>query len=190
MNTKDNQRSRLTKMLIKQAYLKLMQEKQPGKITVKELCSEAELNRSTFYLHYQEPNDVLTELEDEIISMVSDYLRFIGGSDEESPNARKYLLSFLSYIEKNADMFHLFLVRNSDPHFRRKLSELSMNMIRDAYALPLVPSQQEYIYHFIVSGCMDVLTEWIKNGFTVSEQFIADLLYNLCEGSIRAINMA
>ena len=50
MNTKDNQRARLTRMLFKNAYLELMEA--GDRINVRALCEKAQLNRSTFYLHY------------------------------------------------------------------------------------------------------------------------------------------
>ena len=55
MNTKNNQRTRLSKMLLKNALMDLLKEKgSVEKISVRELCSVAELNRSTFYAHYNE----------------------------------------------------------------------------------------------------------------------------------------
>ena len=74
MNKKDNQRSRITKMLMKQAYMALLNEKKTDKISVKDICERSEINRSTFYLHYAEPNDLLIEIEDEAIELIKDYL--------------------------------------------------------------------------------------------------------------------
>ena len=78
MNKKDNQRARLTKMLLKQAYMTLMKEKKTDRITVRDICSRAEVNRSTFYLHYAEPNDLLTEIENEAVSLVTEAITAIG----------------------------------------------------------------------------------------------------------------
>ena len=62
-NTKNNQRTRLSIMLFKNAMMDLLKEKKAvEKITVKELCERAELNRSTFYAHYNEPMDLYIEI--------------------------------------------------------------------------------------------------------------------------------
>ena len=45
----ENQRIRLSKMLLKNALMKLLEEKPLEKITIYELCAEAQLNRVTFY---------------------------------------------------------------------------------------------------------------------------------------------
>lgn len=185
MNTKDNQRSRLTKMLLKQAYIRLMHERQPAKITVKDICEGAEVNRSTFYLHYTQPNDILIELEDEAIHQVSDSLRSIGGSIEAPSDARAYLLAFLRYIQKNDELFRTLLAENSDPHFRRKLFDFAMAMVGNAFDITMEADRKSTVYRFIISGSIELLTQWIRSDYTTPEQVECELLYNLCEGCIR-----
>lgn len=69
MNTKNNQRTGLSKLLFKNALMDLLKEKgSVAKISVRELCERAELNRSTFYAHYDEPNDLLMEIETELLN--------------------------------------------------------------------------------------------------------------------------
>lgn len=190
MNTKDNQRSRLTRMLLKQAYIRLMHERQPAKITVKDICEGAEVNRSTFYLHYTQPNDILIELEDEAIRQVSESLRSIGGSIAAPSDARAYLLAFLRYIQKNDELFRTLLVENSDPHFRRKLFDFAMAMVGNAFDIAMAAERKSAVYRFIISGSIELLTQWIRSDYTTPEQVECELLYNLCEGCIhQAENM-
>ena len=74
----DNQRVRLTKRLLKEALISLMQTTPFDRITVKKLCEEAGINRTTFYLHYTDTNKLLTEIEDDLIgfaiSIVNDHV--------------------------------------------------------------------------------------------------------------------
>ena len=51
MENKESRRVTMTKMLLKTALIELMQEKPFQQITIKELCEQADLNRTTFYLH-------------------------------------------------------------------------------------------------------------------------------------------
>ena len=66
MENLDN-RVRYTKMVLQQALLKILQKKHIDKVTIKELCEEAKVNRGTFYLHYSTPNDLLMEIEQQFI---------------------------------------------------------------------------------------------------------------------------
>lgn len=48
-------RVQFTRNALKEAMLTLMKEKPVGRMTVKELCETAGINRGTFYLHYDVP---------------------------------------------------------------------------------------------------------------------------------------
>ncbi len=52
MNIKENQRVRLIKALFHNSLINLLKNKMLYEITITELCSEAGLNRSTFYKYY------------------------------------------------------------------------------------------------------------------------------------------
>ena len=51
---KTDARKRYTQMVLKQSLLKLLKEKPVNRITVKEVCELAQLNRATFYAHYSD----------------------------------------------------------------------------------------------------------------------------------------
>ena len=61
-----NQRTRLTKLMFRKALAQLMKDKHISQISIREICEKAELNRSTFYLHYKNVYDLLEEIENEI----------------------------------------------------------------------------------------------------------------------------
>lgn len=44
-----------------QAFLELLEKKDFEYITIKEICQKANVNRSTFYLHYENMGDLLEE---------------------------------------------------------------------------------------------------------------------------------
>ena len=64
---KEDRRTRYTRQVIKEAFLKLLEEKEYPKITVTELCRLADINRGTFYLHYYDTADVLDDILNEIL---------------------------------------------------------------------------------------------------------------------------
>ena len=62
----ENQRIMLTKRLLKESMLRLLQERPLEKISITELCRNAGINRATFYRHYEIPRDVLNEIGKDI----------------------------------------------------------------------------------------------------------------------------
>ena len=53
-----------------EAFLELLEKKDFAYITVKEICKKAGVNRSTFYLHYETVNDLLTESTRYLINLL------------------------------------------------------------------------------------------------------------------------
>lgn len=67
-----NRASIKTQKAIERAYLELMKKKPYTKITVREITEAADINRSTFYNHYQDIYDLINKIEDRIIHEVCD----------------------------------------------------------------------------------------------------------------------
>ena len=59
---RSDQRTRLTRMLIRQAFTSLLKEKPVQSISVKELCERAGINRGTFYAHYTDIYDLMRQM--------------------------------------------------------------------------------------------------------------------------------
>ncbi|MBO4915122.1 MAG: TetR/AcrR family transcriptional regulator [Oscillospiraceae bacterium] len=59
---KQDRRTRYTCMVIKDALLKLLEEKTYSAITVADICRESEISRGTLYLHYKNISEILDEL--------------------------------------------------------------------------------------------------------------------------------
>ncbi|NFW02796.1 TetR/AcrR family transcriptional regulator, partial [Staphylococcus aureus] len=73
---KEDRRIRKTKSSIKQAFTKLLQEKDLEKITIRDITTRADINRGTFYLHYEDKYMLLADMEDEYISELTTYTQF------------------------------------------------------------------------------------------------------------------
>lgn len=74
-----------TRRAIKNAYMKLLHEKNPEQITVKELCKEAEIDKSTFYLHYHDLLDLCDYLQQEMVRQILSCISLPAASLENLP---------------------------------------------------------------------------------------------------------
>lgn len=66
---KIDRRRIITKNLIKDALLELLRAEAYDRITVSALCKRAEITRATFYLHYQNLDEVLDETLDDALRL-------------------------------------------------------------------------------------------------------------------------
>lgn len=178
MNTKNNQRTRLSKQLLKNAMMVLLQEKgNIEKISVRELCERAELNRSTFYAHYNEPKDLLNEIENELLDSTKEHLKKIG--EEDSAGAHKYILSFLEYIKRNGDIFRILLVDCVEPEFRTKFMQQSVIQFMENIDIVIEKETEQYVYSYILNGSTGVITQWIRSNFSIPESELMDFLFQI-----------
>lgn len=61
-------------MIIKESLIQLLQDNEIHNITITDICKEADINRGTFYNYYNDPFDLLQNIEDELFSKVIEYL--------------------------------------------------------------------------------------------------------------------
>ena len=71
VNLKMDKRIEKTKQKIKSKYKELMFQKEPNNIQVKELCKQANINRSTFYERYGYIDALIDEIIEEEVTKIS-----------------------------------------------------------------------------------------------------------------------
>lgn len=64
-----------TKKSIINSFLALRSKKELEKITIKELCEMAQINKSTFYAHYHDIYDLSEQLEKELVTSLMEEIR-------------------------------------------------------------------------------------------------------------------
>jgi AcrR family transcriptional regulator len=172
MTTKENQRVRLTKRLFQDSILELMKNKNINKITVKELCEKADLNRTTFYLHYGIPEDVLTEIENDFIEKTKAHLININAKDRTAG-----IESFLIYIKENRIIISSLMGEYGRDEFRRYFFESvfpSGIFQNEEHRVNL--KTDTYVDAFIISGAFSSIYTWLLNDFSVSTYELAKLI--------------
>lgn len=187
MNTKNNQRTRLSKILLKNALMDLLGEKgSVTKISVRELCERADLNRSTFYAHYSEPKELLEEVEAELLDATREHLQKIGA--ENDIGAHRYLLSFLIYIKENDKPFRTLLIDAGDPEFRSKFMQQSIIQFIENLNISFPKDQEQYIYSYILNGSTGVIIQWMRSDYSIDENALVDLLFFINQSAL--VNLA
>lgn len=187
MNTKNNQRTRLSKILLKNALMDLLSEKgSVTKISVRELCERANLNRSTFYAHYSEPKELLEEVEAELLDATREHLQKIGA--ENDIGAHRYLLSFLIYIKENDKPFRTLLIDAGDPEFRSKFMQQSIIQFVENLNISFPKDQEQYIYSYILNGSTGVIIQWMRSDYSIDENALVDLLFFINQSAL--VNLA
>ncbi len=178
--TKGNRRVLVTKKLISEALLKLLETKNIEKITITELCETAHVNRSTFYHHYTSQYDVLTEIEDEKVEDIKAMLDKV--DSKRSFTIREQTEAILNYLKENKSAFLLFM--NSKyilKDFSEKLFEITIEkkFARECAPKELSDEQKELWNNFYQGGFYYLTYSWLSGNFSASPSDVADLICNL-----------
>lgn len=171
-------RVRYTKTVLQQALLKVLKNKHIDKVSIKELCEEAKVNRGTFYLHYATPNDLLREIEqqfiDENMTMFSPY--FNNGYETS------YMAALFAGILKNRELCQIIMGKNGNPRFLARMKALVRPGIIDGWCREFPNYRREdldYVFDFIFSGSMDLILGWIDDSKGLSTEELANRLDRL-----------
>jgi len=112
---------------IREAFIELAKEMPIDNITVKELCERALINKTTFYSHYENINELIILLEDEYVKEITGEIDF---ADQFFTNPEQFLLQLWQSYHINPN--GIFLMRG-----KRGLDLLKL----------LIESLRRSIYH-------------------------------------------
>lgn len=176
------------------ALIEILEQKPFEYITISEICEKAGVNRSTFYLHYENTSDLLLETSEHLIANFLSY--FSVDKDlittkfqecelsELNYISNDYLRPYLSYIYDNRHLFqtatnHLRSFKFDDVY--KKMYEHIFNPILDRFNYPL--NDRKYVMAFYLNGINSIILEWLKNGCKDSieeiERIINECIYGL-----------
>lgn len=165
---KEDQRVRVTKMLLRDAFLAILNAKPIEKITVKELCANAGVNRGTFYLHYKDIYDLQTQLEDEMfdeLMRLLDTNRVVSEAGQVDTQ-REFIQSVFEFYDNNREMATILLGDNGNRQFLSKMVEAGKEKsIREYLQIfPQVSLQQaEILYAYVSWGVVGLVRYSIQN---------------------------
>lgn len=119
-----DRRQRKTRTAILDACVSLIQEKDFQKITVHDIVKEADINRGTFYLHFEDKYDMMNSFENEMIEKIE---KVIVNNLPKEPSNQLFLESrydtivqILKCYEQNKELL-MFLLKSSYSSFQEKL---------------------------------------------------------------------
>lgn len=171
MNKKLDRRKKYTRMVLKNSLITLLKEKPISSITVKEICENADINRSTFYAHYSNPFDLLEQIEEEIITDLNSYLSQYNFEKEEE--ALQMTEKLLEYVASKHDIFRTLLNENRDHSFERRIMDVARTFLDNHEDIPDISA---YAGTFVISGSIYVIKHWLANDMDQSPKQIAQLI--------------
>ncbi len=177
-NNKEDRRVKYTKMVLKESLIDLLSKKDISCITIKQICEEADINRATFYTHYSDQFDLLRQIEDEFLQNIKAYITVFKQKKADAILV-DVLEEIFEYIKDNAKLCRLLLSKQGNLEFQKRI----MMLIYDTnlVAKPnesLKKGEEEFVYSFIITGCVGVIHKWLEEGMKQSSRVMAGMIFN------------
>ena len=178
MNTKNNQRSRDTdERIVRAVFEAMVREKKPvSKVTVREVCEKAGINRSTFYAHFLDVYDVMEQVEKSMATgLTQRFLDILDGGGDMG----QCFLALFEYI-REYQQFYTFYLNESN---RTGVIGVTWELLSDRLQ-GMTPqdfgytSLEEITYQgtFFTFGLTAVIRRWVSRGCPESPRELLDYL--------------
>jgi len=179
MAQKENQRIALTKKLLQEGLLRLLEEKSLEKISVTELCRESGINRATFYNHYNSPQELLTDIE----TKMTKELKRIIGTPQTAQEVIDHTEAVCTYFYDNARTILILHRCHFDQDITAALYDLNQNFqlfrLNSKYTRSMNQDSLHLVTVFFYTGCYNVLLDWLQRNIPMTPKEIADLMIRL-----------
>ena len=182
-----------TAVKMNDALLVILEKKPFEYITVSEICEMADVNRSTFYLHYENTTDLLVEATKRIIDGFLSYFpvdieiiaRKFSDCDLNKLNyiSTEYLNPYLSYIREHKAIFLTALAHTNTFGFEEIFQRMFENIFDPILARFHYPTgDRKYVMIFYLNGINAIVVQWLKDGCEKSIEDVARIIHECTFG--------
>ena len=171
MNTKNNLRYKASSEKIETTFLSLLNKYDYEDITISQICERAGINRSTFYCHYDDINDLIIKIEGKFSKSVAGIFNF----GERQTN--QAFIDMFTFIKENQLFYKAFL---NLPYTTPAETDLQIGVLEHiGRNTNIDKSDKMGLYYracFFGAGIKEMCRIWLRFGCKESPEYMAKLL--------------
>ncbi|KRO00731.1 TetR/AcrR family transcriptional regulator [Companilactobacillus kimchiensis] len=176
-----------TEKEIRNAVIALIDNEGLSKITVRQISSSANINRTTFYRHYLDKPDLIDKYRENFLGQIAAIINkepsnVVNYGEQDNLNALYPLFKkVIDFINNDWEFCQAWLGSQGDPETVTKFVDLinkkmgeRLKQVQKYYDIhPVIPL--EFAQEFIVSQLWSILKIWFQQSPTLSEKEITDI---------------
>ncbi|MEN8699652.1 TetR/AcrR family transcriptional regulator [Bacillus infantis] len=172
-----------SKRALKEALVSLMQGKDFKDISITEIVNRADLNRGTFYKHYQYKEDLLQEMIDEVIADLIESFRepYKGMEVLEVNKLNTSAIKVFDHVSRFSGFYSLIVQSNTMAGFQAQfclvLKDLALNDLDLPFPVPHINREMQASYQ--AYAILGMIVEWVNGGFKYSPSYMAQQLLEI-----------
>lgn len=170
-----------------EALLTLLESKDLEYVTVKEICEQAEVNRSTFYLHYETMGDLVNEA---LALVDARFLSYFAQDEKEIWNklngnelkdlvliTEDYLQPYLRFVSDNKKVYRAAFRNPDDVRANVRYGNLKRHILEPVLEKFGVPAAlRKYYIVYYIKGIAAILREWLNDDCSDPVETIAAII--------------
>lgn len=177
-----------TRMAIQEAYLALLMEKKTAKITISEVARRANIDRKTFYLHYDSMEDVLKAFCRSLIDRLVEQARQAELS-LETFSIQVLFVALNRMVKENMEFFRFISLNREYDFFFDEIKEVMVDELLHSYSgfFSFSETELKLYAEFFLSGIICAYVRWIQEGQPVPMEYLAELVQHAAYSGLKEV---
>jgi len=179
---KESRKTQYTRKVLADSLIELMKEKPFEKITLKALCDRANVNRSTFYAHYEDIYALLHAIEEDTLTWIREVLGELSDRWQEGREGTiRSLERFFECILENNKYLQVLMSEQGNIAFQKQLFYMACQVcdFSTAQSKLTPPFNEDVRLIFVVNGGIGVVQYWLKNGLRETPRKLAEMIFDM-----------
>ncbi|MCD7728826.1 MAG: TetR/AcrR family transcriptional regulator [Clostridia bacterium] len=160
-----------TSIKMQNALVQLLDEKSFNNISVSDICKKAEVNRSTFYSHYENVYELLKEIQSDSIKAFETKMNKQTALDNIDYKEHKdlvfitheYLIPYLEFIKTNKKLYNIYMdnfqIFNGTEYENNLINSLLPVMLKSINDKNIA----DYMLRYFLGGINNIIKKWIDH---------------------------
>ena len=172
MNVKNNSRYKMSSEKIETAFLALILNNKYEEISISQICKEAGINRSTFYCHYDDINDLIVKIEQKFAKSMASIFEYGGRLTNRA------FVEMFTFIKDNKYFYKAFLNIPYVTHTEHDLRIGILKNIKNSLNAQTMDEKMAIFYRasFFGAGIKEICRLWLERDCEETPEQMASLL--------------
>lgn len=169
-----------TKRAIRNAFAKLLCEKDIDKITIKDIADTADINRKTFYNYYSGVYQIIDEIENEVITTLEASIEDLE-TEDYLKNPYKIFDKITDAIDQDMEFYENLLKMNTNLGLFQKIVDLIKSKVKETFItrVDIDRAKLDIMIEYTISGMIAAYKSWFKSDRRLSLHEISDVMARL-----------
>jgi AcrR family transcriptional regulator len=178
-----DRRVQRTRDALRNALISLLEERGWDDINIQDLCERANVGRSTFYLHFQNKEELLVGGFDDLRA----WLRAQSAPAETIVDTMPFVRGLIEHVHEQRNLFRAIIGKRSGHVVQKRFREMVCQLVEEEVVHPQSGWKQKAGARYIAGALVELLAWWVDSGKGHAADEIEALFYQLALPCIRQL---